>query len=241
MVMCFETDVFVDTKAYDTSRIPVVKNFFSILFWRLEVARISCCTAGGNSDATFGAALSSEPENFARTDRATESSDCVSAGGASAKGSFVIALLVQKSRNDLMFETFEHTADLGLRVAGDSLNDLFAEAAVGMTSLIVAEVGSVEATGQRTIELNSPDLEYLYFDWLSELLFLYESEGWLTAKASVEVTGNSLRGAVQGEVFSEDRHRRSHEVKAVTYHELSVVQQERAGKSFWTAEVIVDI
>lgn len=140
-----------------------------------------------------------------------------------------------------MFETFEHTADLGLRVAGDSLNDVFAQAAVGMTSLIVAEVGSVKATEQRTIELNSPDLEYLYFDWLSELLFFFESEGWLTAKASVGVNGNSLRGTVRGERFSEDRHRRSHEVKAVTYHELSVIQQERDGKSFWQAEVIVDI
>ena len=140
-----------------------------------------------------------------------------------------------------MFETFDHTADLGLRVFGDSLNDLFAEAAVGLTSLIVAEVGSVEASQRRTLEITSPDLEYLYFDWLSELLFLFESEGWLTASASVEVTGNSLRVVAQGEVFCEERHRRSHEVKAVTYHALSVVQQERDGRPFWTAEVIVDI
>ena len=42
-----------------------------------------------------------------------------------------------------MFETFDHTADLGLRVTADSLNELFAEAAVGLTSLIVADVTSV--------------------------------------------------------------------------------------------------
>lgn len=140
-----------------------------------------------------------------------------------------------------MFETFEHTADLGLRVVGDSLNDLFADAAVGLTSLIVAEVGSVAASQQRTLAITSPDREYLYFDWLSELLFFFESEGWLTTRASVEVTGNSLRGVVLGEVFCEERHRRSHEVKAVTYHELSVTPLERDGKQFWTAEVIVDI
>jgi SHS2 domain-containing protein len=140
-----------------------------------------------------------------------------------------------------MFEIFEHTADLGLRVVGDSLNDLFAEAAAGFSSLIVAEVGSVEASQQRTLEITSPDLEYLYFDWLSELLFLFESEGWLSANAVVEVEGNSLRGVVQGENFCEKGHRRSHEVKAVTYHGLSVVPQERDGEQIWTAEVIVDI
>lgn len=44
---------------------------------------------------------------------------------------------------------------------GDSLNDVFAEAAVGLISLIVAKVDSVDATKQRMIELNSPNLEYL--------------------------------------------------------------------------------
>ena len=60
-----------------------------------------------------------------------------------------------------MFETFEHTAHLGPGVMGDSLNDVFAEAAVGLISLIVAKVDSVDATKQRMIELNSPNLEYL--------------------------------------------------------------------------------
>jgi hypothetical protein len=83
--MCFETDVFVDTEAYDTSRIPVVKNFFSILFWLLEVAGISCCGVGGDLDATFVAVPFLEPENFTRTVQAAESSYRVSAGGMPAE------------------------------------------------------------------------------------------------------------------------------------------------------------
>tara|TARA_R110002072_G_scaffold295170_1_gene465899 strand:+ start:9085 stop:9507 length:423 start_codon:yes stop_codon:yes gene_type:complete len=140
-----------------------------------------------------------------------------------------------------MFETFDHTADLGLRVAGNSLNELFAEAAAGLTSLIVADVGSVAVSRERTVNLSSPDLEYLYFDWLSELLFLFESEGWLTASADVEITGNSIGGVVRGEEFCEERHRRSHEVKAITYHALSLDSHLQNGREIWTAEVIVDI
>ena len=96
MAMCFETDVFVDTEAYDTGRIPVVNNFFLTLFWLRVVARMPCCAAGEDSDATLDAALFREPENFTRTDLATESSYGVSAGGASVKA----RLLLRHSRTN---------------------------------------------------------------------------------------------------------------------------------------------
>ncbi len=80
MVMCFGTDVFVDTEAYDTSRNQVVKNFFLTLPGRFVASRISRCDAGGDSDAASDAARFSEPENFTRTGQATESSYGVSVG-----------------------------------------------------------------------------------------------------------------------------------------------------------------
>jgi len=140
-----------------------------------------------------------------------------------------------------MFETFDHTADLGLRVGADSINELFAEAAVGLASLIVADVATIEASQERSIEISSPDLEYLYFDWLSEVLYLFESEGLVVANADVDVDGVSLRAAVDVDSFCETRHLRSHEVKAITYHGLNVNLHERDGKQSWLAEVIVDI
>lgn len=140
-----------------------------------------------------------------------------------------------------MYETFEHTADLGLSVSADSLQELFAEAAVGLTSLVVAEVGSVQQKQERILEVTSTDLEYLYFDWLSELLYLFESEGWLTSRAQVEVSERHACGTLFGERFHEARHRRSHEVKAVTYHGLNVRNSNSQGKPAWQADAIVDI
>lgn len=140
-----------------------------------------------------------------------------------------------------MFETFEHTADVGLRVHADSLNELFAEAAVGFTSLIVSDVDAIELSMQRSLELQSTDREYLYFDWLSELLYLFESTAWLTVKADVEITDNSLKAVLHGGTFDEQRGRPSYEVKAITYHGLSVTSKRDGDKERWTAEVIVDI
>ncbi len=72
--MGFKTDVFVDTRAYDTSGIPVVNLFFSKLFPCPSDGLISCCDAGENSDGALYTGTFLEPENFARTDPLTESS-----------------------------------------------------------------------------------------------------------------------------------------------------------------------
>ncbi len=136
-----------------------------------------------------------------------------------------------------MFELFDHTADLGIRVRATSLNELFAEAARALTHCLVGQPNIVHASATCNCELESPDLEYLFFDWLSELLFRFDTDGFVIAACDVNVQGTSLRATLQGEVFDPSRHEYSHEVKAITYHGLRV-EQEVDG---WLAEVIVDI
>ena len=68
-----------------------------------------------------------------------------------------------------MFETFDHTADLGLRIRAADLNSLFAEAAKGLLSLIVANLDDVRTVDTVMFEVAGTDVEYLLFDWLSEL------------------------------------------------------------------------
>ena len=145
-----------------------------------------------------------------------------------------------------MYETFEHTADLGLRVQATSLNELFAEAGSGMTSLIVEDPTSVSPNQNRSLKLTAPNLDYLYFDWLNELLYLYESEDYLCAQFQVEIHSNleqdensiwNLVAKMSGERVDGNKHELSHEVKAITYHQLFVKEVEGG----WLAEVIVDI
>ena len=135
-----------------------------------------------------------------------------------------------------MYELFEHTADLGLRVRAPDLEGLFAEAARGLFAMI-AEPPPIGA--ERTIELEvvgeRPD--YLLVDWLSELLFVFESQHLLLAEFSVELGSAGLRGAARAEPLDPSRHRLLHEVKAITYHGLRVEPTDQG----WLAEIIVDI
>jgi SHS2 domain-containing protein len=136
-----------------------------------------------------------------------------------------------------MFETFEHTADLGLRARAADLDTLFVEAARALFSAIVEDLGTVEPRERYDLRLTGDDRPYLLFDWLNELLFRFEGEHRLYSRFEVHIDGEHLTGSAWGEPLDRSRHSLAHEVKAITYHGLRV---EREGDG-WLAEVIVDI
>ena len=136
-----------------------------------------------------------------------------------------------------MFETFDHTADIGLRVRASSLEELFADAARGLTSLLLENPEEVRPTIEDSIALPSSEIDYLLFDWLNELLFRFESQGLLFAEFTIRIDDQGLQATMRGEHCDRTRHRMAHEVKAITYHGLSVEQTE----SGWQTELILDI
>lgn len=136
-----------------------------------------------------------------------------------------------------MYETFEHTADLGLRIRAADLNTLFAEAAEALFSVLVEDSSIIEPAREWIIALNGDDREYLLFDWLKELLYRFDVEHLLLSRFAVEVGDDGLKARVCGEAFDRSLHELAHEVKAITYHGLRVEENEDG----WLAEVIVDI
>ena len=136
-----------------------------------------------------------------------------------------------------MHELFEHTADLGLRATAPGLDALFAEMATCLFSAIVENPDAVRPAVEQRVEVAGADRDFLLFDWLKELLYRFDTEQWLLARSEVSVRGDGLSARVWGEPFDPARHVLSHEVKAITYHELKV----EPVASEWLAEVIVDI
>jgi SHS2 domain-containing protein len=136
-------------------------------------------------------------------------------------------------------ETFDHTADVGLRILGDDLDDLFRSAAIGLFDYIVTNRDQVRDLEREPIDLQADEPDELLVAWLSELIFLVETRHRLYSRFDIQVAedGRSLTGEIGGEPIDRNRHVLDHEVKAVTRHALKF---ERAG-SGWAAELILDI
>ncbi len=136
-------------------------------------------------------------------------------------------------------ETFEHTADLGLRVVGRDLSDLFETAAAGLFDVIVANREAVRGDEHETVSLSAETIPDLLLTWLNELIFRSETGHRLYSQFRVQVheDGPRLEATISGEPIDRDRHVLDHEVKAATHHGLTVGRVDDE----WVAEVILDI
>lgn len=119
------------------------------------------------------------------------------------------------------YEIVDHTADWALRVYGGDLAELFVHAAIGMSSLLVAELNSIELKEVRELKLEAFDAETLLVDWLSELAYFAEEEQLVFRDFQIrDLSPYHLAARIRGGRASElQKH-----IKAVTYHDLAIEQ-----------------
>ena len=132
----------------------------------------------------------------------------------------------------------DHTADLGFEVWASDREGLFAEAALALCELCF-DRDTVRTRERRAIEVRAGSDEELLIRWLQEIYLQLETEGWLTGRAEQVVFGSDcVEGILVGEPCDRARHTLHTEIKAVTYHGLSV---RHGDDGLWRATVIVDV
>jgi SHS2 domain-containing protein len=136
-----------------------------------------------------------------------------------------------------MYQLIEHTADVGFWVRADDFNDLLVEAGQALFAIMILNPEQVEPRLEVVIRLVGQDPEDLLLDWLSDLLFIFEQRRLVLARFEVEVEPTGIFGRAWGEPLDLSRHHLGNEVKAITYHQLTV----RRTADAWEARVIVDV
>ena len=97
-----------------------------------------------------------------------------------------------------MYEYFEHTADLGIRVRAADLNGLFAEAGTGLFAAVVDGLDTVRPELPVEVAIAGAELDYLLFDWLRELLYRFDADHLLFSRFEVAVSESGLKGTSWG-------------------------------------------
>jgi tRNA nucleotidyltransferase (CCA-adding enzyme) len=119
----------------------------------------------------------------------------------------------------------DHTADLGIRAIGDTLEAAFCQGAQAMLDAL-ADTRSIAPELACQVTCSAPDIPTLFCEWLNELLYQAEAHGALWCEATVAHlaqtdAGWTLQGVARGEPLDPDRQTLHTEIKAATYAGLS--------------------
>lgn len=142
------------------------------------------------------------------------------------------------------YTILDHTADTGFEVFGKTKEELFANSVAALFDLILDQSGGQPASpGEReeekSIAVEGGDIEDLLVNFLREVLYLFNGKKWvLTNCRPVEITDKSIDAQLFGEPYDQQKHHVKTEIKAVTYHDLSVAKTSEGG---WKARVIFDV
>lgn len=123
----------------------------------------------------------------------------------------------------------DHTADAGVEIFADSLNDLFRASAKSMYKVIECPL-NLPSAGHKKIEMTEDQLDVLLVSFLNELNY-YITTHYLLLDPIVRLTVKKRKQSYWLECEAQAKHIDPElmqdlvELKAVTYHQLEIEQK----------------
>ena len=135
------------------------------------------------------------------------------------------------------YEIFEHTADIGVRITGKDLKELFSNAGLAIFQISSRKQFAKDKKLHLVkIKQKAENLEELFVNWLNELLSISAVKGLIFYDIKiVKFEGNSLEAICRGNNIL--NYKVNIEIKAATHCDLRL--EETA--SGWVGRVILDV
>ena len=149
------------------------------------------------------------------------------------------------------YRFLEHATDAVVEAEGKSMREAFAAAADAAVDLTL-DRGLVAEDGHMEIRAEGEDLSYLLYSWLEEIVFALITRGFAIRRVEIDGEASSdldaaaapggdgsgssaaeplsIRARAYGEPLDLKRHGFKLEIKAPTFHEMSIKRSE-AGAS----------
>jgi SHS2 domain-containing protein len=135
------------------------------------------------------------------------------------------------------YKLIDHTADIGIEFWGKTKKELFENAVEAMFDLIVDLTG-INNVNVKVVTAKGADAEDLLVNFLREALYLFNGKKWIIKQCKLlEMKSGQIVAQLQGEPYDSDKHQLKTEIKAVTYHGLSIEKKAQG----WKAKVIFDV
>ena len=135
------------------------------------------------------------------------------------------------------FKFLKHTADVKFQAFGRNLKEVFVNSSLAMLKTMSDE--EIKEKIKKKIKIKGKDNESLLYNFLEEILFLFDSKNIIIGKVkNLKIKKNELTAELLGD-YAKNYEIKGY-IKAVTYNEMFVKKQTKE-KDKWTAQVVLDI
>ena len=138
--------------------------------------------------------------------------------------------------SDKDYKIIEHTADIGIKITGRFLTELFWKAMHATADLLSGGI-EIEPRIERGFSTKEENIETALVSILEEIIYFFEKESFLPSMCSVRIKEDAYEIRLKGDIVSAEDLKNGTEIKAVTYHQLEI-KEVRGG---FQATVIFDV
>lgn len=136
------------------------------------------------------------------------------------------------------FKFIDHTADMQFLAYGKTINECFENAALALFTGIVGKK-KIKENFKRDGKIESENLENLLHDFLSELIFIFETENLVFKKFKVEIEEKENKFCMNYSAYGDKSE--NYEiyacVKGITYHDLKIEYKD----NIYSCNVVCDV
>lgn len=136
----------------------------------------------------------------------------------------------------MKFKFLEHTADIKFRAFGKTIEEVFENSALAMFNAMYD--GKIKEKRKFKIDVEGKDFESLLYNFLEELLFLFDSEYFFVGEIkNLKIDKEHLKLSAEVIGDNAENYEIHIDIKAITYNEMFVKQE----KNKWVIQVVLDV
>src|SRR3989344_1604223 len=124
----------------------------------------------------------------------------------------------------MKFEFLNHTADIKIKTYGKTLNEAFENVVLAVAEYI-SKGQKIKSKKGKLIEVHGSDLENLLYNFLDEIIYIFDAENFIVAKTEITVLGNNIKAILYGD--DAKNYPGLDYIKAATYAEMYVKKTEK--------------
>ncbi len=137
---------------------------------------------------------------------------------------------------DKDYEIFDHTADIGIKISGNSISEILEKAVLATADLMSGGI-EIEPLKKRIFSIEEENIETALVSVLEETVYIFENELFLPSQCSIKINRNRYDIILKGNISSPEEIKEGTEIKAVTYHQLEIKKVDNK----YQATIIFDV